>query len=480
MKTGSQFQEDMTRSHKEVYLMGRRLEHPVENPILLPSLRTLALTYDVAFDPQAHGLGVRQGLHGAVNAFCSLHLGLEDLVSKVQLLRLLGQKTGTCFQRCVGWDALNALYSVTYDLDERTGSDYHQRFRRFLAHVQEEDLVCTGAMTDVKGNRSLRPGEQADPDLYLHVVKQTPEGVVVRGAKAHQTGSVFAHEVIVMPTRALLDSEREYAISFAVPSDSPGLVYIVGRQVDDVRRLERSEDWGSDLFGGHESLVVFDDVFVPQDRIFLNGETSFVSSLVERFSAYHRQSYGGCKVGVADVLIGAAALAAEYNGTERAHQIQHKLADMVYLNETLFSCGLACSTSGTQTPSGNYLVDPLLANVCKLNVTRFPYEIARLAVDIAGGLIATLPSQQELQNPRTGPLVDKYLRGAAGYPTADRIKILQLIESMAMGNSAVHYLTESLHGAGSPEAQTMTIGRSADLERKKGLAKALAHISPST
>jgi len=377
----------------------------------------------------------------------------------------------------VGWDALNALYSVTYDIDSRTGSNYHQRFRQFLAQVQNDDLVCTGAMTDVKGNRSLRPGEQADPDLYLHVVKQTREGVVVRGAKAHQTGSVFAHEVIVMPTRAMLDSEREYAIAFAVPSDSAGLVYIVGRQVDDARRLEGTEGVGNDLYGGHESLIVFDDVFVPRDRIFLNGETSYVSSLVERFSAYHRQSYGGCKVGVADVLIGATALAAEYNGTDRAHTIQHKLAEMVYLNETLYSCGLACSTAGTATPSGNFLVDPLLANVCKLNVTRFPYEIARLAVDIAGGLIATLPSQEELENPRTGPMIDKYLRGVAKYPTADRIRILHLIESMTMGNSAVHYLTESLHGAGSPEAQTMMIGRSADLEQKKDLARALAHIS---
>lgn len=478
MKTGSQYLEDMTHSHKEVYLMGQKLEHPAENPILAPSFRTLSLTYDLCFDPQTERLAVRQGPRGPINAFCSIHSGVEDLVSKVHLLRLLGQKTGSCFQRCVGWDALNALYSVTYDIDARRGSDYHQRFRQFLSQVQDDDRVCTGAMTDVKGNRSLRPGEQADPDLYLHVVKETKEGVVVRGAKAHQTGSVFAHEVIVMPTRSLQESEREYAIAFAVPSDSPGLVYIVGRQVDDSRRLERTEGVGNDLFGGHESLIVFDDVFVPRERIFLNGETSFVSSLVERFSAYHRQSYGGCKVGVADALIGAAALAAEYNGIERAHAIQHKLAEMVYLNETMYSCGLACSTSGAATPSGNFLVDPLLANVCKLNVTRFPYEIARLAVDIAGGLIATLPSPEELQNPRTGPLVEKYLRGAAKYPTADRIRILKLLESMTMGNSAVHYLTESLHGAGSPEAQTMTIGRSADLEGKKDLARALAHISP--
>lgn len=480
MKTGAQFQKDMSESRKEVYWMGQKLEEPTQNPILAPSFRTLALTYDLRFDPQAEGVAVRPSAAGPINAFCSIHFGLEDLVSKVRLLRLLGQRTGTCFQRCVGWDALNALYSVTYDIDAQAGSDYHQRFRRFLAHVQKDDLVCTGAMTDVKGNRRLRPGEQADPDMYLHVVKRSPEGVVVRGAKAHQTGSIFAHEVIVMPTRSMRDPERDYAISFAVPSDTPGLVYIVGRQVDDTRRVEGSQGLGSDRFGGHESLIVFDDVFVPRDRIFLDGESSFTASLVDRFSAYHRQSYGGCKVGVADVLIGAAALAAEYNGTHQAQPIQHKLAEMVYLNETLFSCGLACSTAGAQTASGNFLVDPLLANVCKLNVTRFPYEIARLAVDIAGGLIATLPSQEDLLNPRTGPLVEKYLRGAAEYPTADRMKVLRLIESMTMGNSAVHYLTESLHGAGSPEAQTMGIARSADLERKKNLARDLARISPET
>ena len=223
--------------------------------------------------------------------------------------------------------------------------------------------------------------------------------------------------------------------------------------------------------------MIFDHVFVPNDRIFLNGETEFAGMLVERFAGYHRQSYGGCKVGVGDVLIGAAAVAAEYNGAARASHVKDKLIEMTHLNETLYSCGIACSAEGKPTKSGNYMIDLLLANICKQNVTRFPYEIVRLAEDLAGGLVVTAPSEKDFRDPDLGPVIDKYLKGTENVSTENRLRILRLIENLALGTAAVGYRTESMHGAGSPQAQRIMISRQGNLAQKKELAKAIAHIA---
>jgi 4-hydroxybutyryl-CoA dehydratase/vinylacetyl-CoA-Delta-isomerase len=332
-------------------------------------------------------------------------------------------------------------------------------------------------MTDTKGDRSITPSAQLDPDLYLRIVERKQDGVIVRGAKAHQTGITNSHEVLVMPTSALKTGEEDYAISFAIPTDTKGLFMIVGRQSSDTRKLEGSPiDTGNPRFGGMEALAIFDNVFVPNECIFLNGETDFAGMLVERFAGYHRQSYGGCKVGVGDVLIGAAALAADYNGTAKVSHIKDKIVEMTHLNETLYSCGIACSSEGKKTDCGNYLIDLLLANVCKQNVTRFPYEIARLAEDIAGGLMVTAPSEKDLRNEHLKPYIEKYLQGACGVSAIDRLKVMRLIENLSLGAAAVAYRTESMHGAGSPQAQRVMIARQGNIEKKKELAKDIARI----
>ena len=479
MKNRDQFIASLQALRRPVFVLGERVEEPTIHPILVPSLNALARTYELAHEPEHRELFRRPGLDGEpINCFTSLHAGRDDLQNKVRALRLLGQQTGTCFQRCVGWDALNALESVTFETDAALGTRYHGRFVDYLHYVQCEDLVCNGAMTDVKGDRGRRPGQQSDPDLYLHVVERRPDGIVVRGAKAHQTGALFSHEIIVMPTLAMRAEDRDYAIAFAVPADSEGITYILGRQSCDTRKLEGSPiDVGNARYGGHEALVILEDVFVPAERVFMDGEWQFSRDLVERFAGYHRQSYGGCKVGVGDVLIGAAALAAEMAGVDRASHVRRKLAEMVHLNETLYACGLGCSAAGAPLDSGTYLVDLLLANVCKQNGTRFPYEIARLAEDLAGGLMVTMPSERDLRHPEIGPLVEKYLRGVDGVATADRMRVLRLIENLTLGTAAVSYRTESMHGAGSPEAQVIMIDRLADLESKKALARRLASLS---
>ena len=479
LMTGEQYIESIRKLNMQVYMFGKKVECPVDDPILRPSLNSVRMTYDLAQMPEYEDLmtAISPYTGQRVNRFTHIHQSTGDLIKKVKMQRLLGQKTAACFQRCVGMDAFNAVFSTTYETDQKYGTSYHENFKKFMTYVQDKDLTVDGAMTDVKGDRSKAPHAQDDPDLFLHVVERRPDGIVVRGAKAHQTGILNSHEVIVMPTISMGPDDKDYAVSFAVPVDSEGLYMIIGRQSCDTRKREGSEmDVGNAEFGGVEALTVFDNVFVPNERIFLNGETEFAGMMVERFAGYHRQSYGGCKVGVGDVLIGAAAVAADYNGCAKASHIKDKLIEMTHLNETLYCCGIACSAEGHPTESGNYIIDLLLANVCKQNVTRFPYEIVRLAEDIAGGLMVTAPSEADFRDPKLGPVIDKYLKGVSGVSTENRLRILRLIENLSLGTAAVGYRTESMHGAGSPQAQRIMIARQGNLAHKKELAKSIAHI----
>lgn len=476
MMRGREYIESLRRYKPAVYFMGKRIDCLVDEPMFRPHIHSAAMTYELAHDPRYEDvMTAKSHITGSkINRFTHIHQGVEDLVKKVRMMRLLGQKTASCFQRCVGFDALNTLYIVTYDIDKKYGTEYHQRFLDYLRRVQGEDLMCAGAMTDVKGNRGLRPSQQKDPDLYVHIVEKREDGIIVRGAKTHITGAVNSHEVIVMPTRAMGPEERDYAVSFAVPVDAPGIIYVFGRQTNDMRRLDGDIDCGNAKYGlvGGEALIIFNDVFVPWERVFMCGEYDFTGELVEVFTAYHRQNYGGCKVGVADVLIGAAANIAEYNGVANAPHIVDKLTEMIHLAETCWACSLACSYEGFRTPSGAYMPNVLLANVTKLNVTRFPYEWCRLAQDLAGGLVTTAPSEKDYRNPETKAFIEKYLKGVAEVPTEHRLRMFRLIENLSLGPQ----LPECMHGAGSPQAQKIVIWRRGDVEMKKTFAKVIAGI----
>lgn len=480
--TSEEYIASLRKLNLKVYFMGEKIDNPVDHPMIRPSMNSVAMTYKLAeMDEYKELMTATSNLTGMrINRFCHLHQSPEDLVKKVKMQRLMGQKTASCFQRCVGMDAFNAIYSTTYEMDKELGTEYHKRFTEYMKMVQERDLVVDGAMTDPKGDRSLSPSQQEDADLYLRIVEVRADGIVVSGAKAHQTGAVNSHEHLIMPTIAMREEDADYAVSFAIESDAEGIMMIYGRQSCDTRKLEPGADidLGNAEFGGHEALVIFDNVYVPNERVFMCREYKYAGMMVERFAGYHRQSYGGCKVGVADVLIGAAALAAEYNGVPKATHIKDKLIEMMHLNETLYACGIACSSEGTKMQAGNYMIDLLLANVCKQNITRLPYEISRLAEDIAGGLMVTMPSEQDLKNPLLAPLVTKYLAGAKGKATENRMRILRLIENICLGTAAVGYRTESMHGAGSPQAQRIMIARQGNLEAKKALAVKIAGVKP--
>ena len=480
IRTGTEYIQSLRGRKMKVYLFGEIVKEPVDHPMIRPSINAVAETYDLAVK-EGDLATAKSSISGQqVNRFLHIVESPEDLINQNKMQRKLGQLTGTCFQRCVGMDALNSLYSVTFEIDEKHKTNYHKRLVEFIKMVQTENLIIGGAMTDPKGDRSKDPHEQEDPDVFLRIVEKNDKGIIVKGAKAHQTGCINSHWIIFMPTMRLEEGDHDYAVVGAVPADAPGLTYIYGRQSCDTRSMEDGDlDAGNAKYSGQEAMIIFDNVFVPWEKVFMNGEYEFASMLVERFTCYHRRSYV-CKTGLGDVLIGAAAAIADYNGIPNVSHIRDKLVEMTHLNETIYAAGIASSFQAHPTKSGAWINDDMLANVCKHNVTRFPYEIGRLAQDIAGGLMVTLPSEKDLRNPETGPILKKYLKGRKGVDVENRLRILRLIENMTMGRNAVGYLTESMHGAGSPQAQRIQIARQMQLEYKKQLAKNLANVKENS
>lgn len=474
--TGEDYVASLRNRGTSLYLFGEKIDEPADHPIIRPSIEALKATYDLATERPDLAATVSPYTGETVNRFLHIVTSPDDLVAKAHMQRELGRRTGTCFQRCVGLDAISTLHSITFELDAAHGTGYHPRFLEFLTEAQRRNVLIAGGMTDPKGDRSKRPHEQADKDLFLHVSGRTDDGIFVRGAKAHMTGGWNQHWICLMPTMNLSADDRDYAVVAMVPGDAEGITYVYGRQASDTRAMEPGTlDQGNARFGGQEVLVHFDDVFIPYEHVLLDGEYEFAQELVARFTTYHRASYV-CKTGLGDVLTGAAAQAAEWNGVPKASHIADKLVEMTHLNETIYSSAIASAHEATELLSGVYMNDAMLANVAKHNVTRFPYEIARLAQDIAGGLVATMPSEADLRSEEVGPLVERLLAGRSDVPTEARMRIIRLIENLTLGRNAVGYLTESLHGAGSPQAQRIQIHRGMDIEAKKALARELAGI----
>lgn len=475
--TAEDYIDSLRRRDVKVILGGEYITNFVDHPIVWPTVNSLAETYRLAADDPE--LGTAIGFSGVrTSRFLHVAESADDLVKQSKMQRELGRRTGCCFQRCVGMDALNAMWGTTYDIDQKCGTEYHARFQAFMRMAQQMNCVIGGAMTDPKGDRTLNPGQQSDPDLFVHVSSRKPDGTVyLRGAKVHQTGTLNSHFMLVMPGGRLDESEKDYAIACAIPVDAKGLTYIYGRQSCDLRSMEQDNtiDQGNAQFGAQETVIAFEDVEVPPEMVFMDGEIDFTTSLVERFTAYHRRSYI-CKAGLSDVMLGAAATISDYNGTSKASHIKDKLVEISYLSENIAGTALAASYAGKAMPAGNFLPDVLLANICKHNVTRFPYEIARMVQDIAGGLLVTLPGDKEFKHEVAGPLLNKFLTGKKGVTVENRRRILRLIECMTMGRNAIGFLSESMHGAGSPQAQRVLITRFLDLEKKKGYAKKLAQI----
>ncbi|MCH1770300.1 MULTISPECIES: 4-hydroxyphenylacetate 3-hydroxylase family protein [Metallosphaera] len=474
VRTGEQYLQSISnRSKVEIYVMGREVKDVTKHPFLKPSVMSFKATFDAAWEEDTKELGRAWSpyLEEEINRFNHIHRSPDDLAAKVKLLRKLSHKTGACFQRCVGWDSLNTLHIVTTMMAKKGKTEVRDRFVEYLKYVQKNDLALAGAMTDAKGVRNLKPSQQPNKNAYLRITEVTKDGIYVSGAKANITGVAATEEMVVLPTRAMGPEDKDYAVAFAIPTDTEGVKIVVGRQLNDARRMEEGEIDGLPYFYNHEGLVIFDNVFVPMNRVFLAGEWEYTGTLVEIFSAYHRQGYGGCKAGLGDVIIGASADLAKQIGVDRASHVQDKLTEMIFLTETMYSAGIAASLNAVKMCDNCWWVNPMHANVTKHLVARFPSQIAQLSIDLAGGIVGTAPSEWDLKNPKLKEYISRYLQGAEDFTAEDRLRMVRLVENVSMG---VAFQIESVHGAGSPAAQRIMFSRLYDLNFAQEVAKKLA------
>ena len=474
LKTKGQYYQSLQKLHPTTYILGQKVDNPYEHPLIKPMVAGVAKTYDLAREPEGRKYLVAKSklISEEVTRFVKFYESPDDLLAKVRMLKFLAQRIGTCFMRCTGMDAINAVAIEVYNCDQKYVTNYWKRLLNFVKHMQKNDLVVFSGVTDVKGDRSRRPSQQKDPDMYLHVVDKNNDGIVVRGAKIHQTGSLCAHWGLIVPTREMHESDKEYAVCFAVPVDAEGMIHVYGRGTLEARELQDC-DLGNIEYGKFANMVIFQDVFVPWEQVFLCGEYEYAGPIVRNFGNFHRHSHGGCKYGVGDVIIGAAALAADYNGLPNVSHINNKLAEMLKTTEAIYGCSIAASVEAEATKSGIYMVDPVLSNVSKLYEGKELHEAVRMMIEIAGGMVADLPSDKDMANPELGPLIKKYLKGVENVATEDRIRLYRLIEKLAFESRDI---VSNIHGAGSPETHRMTILRNADIESKKKLAKNLAGI----
>ncbi|MHB0885825.1 MAG: 4-hydroxyphenylacetate 3-hydroxylase family protein [Bacillota bacterium] len=473
MRTSAQYLAKLKGMRKNVHLGGEVVER--DDPRLVPGTKVISMTFDLVDDPKFKDLLTAEShLTGeTINRFCHIHQSSEDLMKKQEMTRLLCQKSGGCIQRCMGVDVLNALSVVTFLTDMAHSTEYHQRFLDYLRQYQENDWVANCAQTDVKGDRSKRPHEQVDPDLYLRVIEKRQDGMVVRGAKAHNTMAPYADEIIVVPTRFMGEKDKDYAVAFAIPADTEGL-HLVCRST--TSRPRKHLKTPSNELGVADSFTIFDDVFVPWERVFMCGEYDQAGYLAGLFAAYHRHSYTGCKPATTDVMMGAAALVAEYNGVAKAPHVRDKLAEMITVAELVYGAGIAAAVKSQKAPSGTQVPDFVFVNAGRYHAGVNIYHEFETVAEIAGGLPATLPSEEDFFDPTVGPLLNKYIRRNPAVSSEDQHRLFRLISDMIVSAAGGVAQVAGVHGGGSPIMEKIALVLQYDMDSKKQIVKELAGI----
>lgn len=477
MKTAAGYLESMKEYNPRIFLGGKQVNLH-ENSTTLTVLRANTRVYELAEDPKYTDIMTVTSPYTGGKVSRNLHIATsnDDLEKRSEMATLTSQMLGTCNYRCVGADVMNALAGITWEMDRELGTEYHKRLLKHLTYLQENDLAVSGGVTDAKGDRTKRPVQQEDPDVYVHVVDKREDGIVVRGAKVSQSGAIGAHETIVIPTMGMRPGEEDFAVAFAIPNGAEGLTYICQYTPFTAER-ELTPDvkyLGNPLYGQRETcIMVFDNVFIPWEHVFMCGETKYTGRLIARFAKTHRMNCGGaCKVGFADLLIGATQLAAEFSGVQKAPHIMEKIIDMVRISETARACTIAAALKGREEPvgSGFYQPDDIFGNAAKLTIADGFWDIMKWAGDIGGGMAVTMPSELELENPETAEYVRKFMRASA--PADQRLRIGKFIQNWCAGLHGAG----TWHGAGSPMAQKMALYALANLDEKKALARSLAGL----
>ncbi len=470
--SSADYRESLRRYRPRVFVDGRRIDSVADEPALAPGINAIGVTYDFALVPEhAPVMRAIEAASGReVNRMLHLNRSGDDLLRKLEAVRLVCRESG-CAQRYLTHDALNAIYQTTHRLNAAHRSEYHGRLLGYLRQVQDQDLTCGVAMTDAKGDRSLRPHQQPVADTYVRVVGRKPGGIVIRGTKAIVTGAPYVHDLLVMPCRAMTAADADFAVCCAVPLDAPGLT-IVARPAG--RPGEKAALF-TGRYGQSTGVALFDDVFVPDERVFLAGEWEHTGFLVSSYATHHRHSCIGARAGFGDLLIGAGVLMCEANGLDPdAHpHLREAMVELISIVEGFYACGVAASVYPEADPAGTVQPDTVFANIGKLLLATQIYDMQRLAHTVSGGLVVALPGPDEDHNPETRADLQAVLGGRADIPAAHRLQVARLLEDLTASYSAGWYSVISLHGGGSPEAMKREIFRRYPLQEKAALVEDL-------
>jgi 4-hydroxybutyryl-CoA dehydratase/vinylacetyl-CoA-Delta-isomerase len=485
MRTKQQYIEGLRKMRRNIYVNGEKIAR--DDEIQMPTINTYGLTFDYAADPKYEDLcTAKSHLTGEkINRFCHVHQSKEDLHKKQDMTRALCQVAGGCIQRCMGIDATNAIYNVSYEADKLNNgaTQYHKNFVKWLERFQKEDLAGCCAQTDVKGDRMKRPSQQKDPDLYVHVVERKSDGIVVKGSKVHISEASVADEILVVPTRALLPEEKDWAVSFAIPADWEGV-----KQVVSIHNLRDRSHFKRGFTPGYtDSYVVFDNCFVPWDRVFLCGETIHGGACALLFALFHRHSYSGCKPALGDLMLGTVALAAEYNGIAKAQHVRDKLAEIIRVSELGYAAGFTASELGKPelyVPGvgfmpygpGSYIPHSIYANVGRCLTGEAVFREAEILCDVTGGIPATFPYEGDFVNPETKDLLYKYITRNPDIHPEDAAQLWRYIGDILCSASGGIHLMGSYHGGGSPIMESIAITTQYDIESRKKMVKKIAGI----
>jgi 4-hydroxybutyryl-CoA dehydratase/vinylacetyl-CoA-Delta-isomerase len=474
MKTSKEYKQSLKKMRPNIYKFGELIKDVTTHPATKRTIEGHGQIFDAAHKKEYKDiLTTKSNLTGKqVVRYLSILSSAEDMIANVKMKRLMFNLTGTCTGgRCAGFNAINAMWAATFDMDKEFGTNYHKCMREWLKDAQKRDITLSGALTDPKGDRSKSPSKQKDPDMNLHIVEKRDEGIIVRGAKVMICGVAAANEIFVMPGMGYKEEDRDYAVSFVIPRDIENLTIVETRRSSDRRELEDGFDTPVDIGGITQAYLLFEDVFVPKNRVFMNGEYKYSGKAVMNFIAPYRAAIGGCVAGQGDVMIGAAALMARANGLSEK-VFREKITQMIINNETTFGMGVAASALGEKHPSGVWIPNQLISNVNKVHVATLPYDTKRITQDIAGGIAETgcLPSSQDINDPKYGELLKKYLKANCDGET--RAKIARLIEWLTIGSG----VPGCMHGGGSPDGAKLMINAETDIDQYIDLAKRLVNI----
>ena len=468
----AEYRDSLRRYRPRVFVNGQRVESVADEPLLAPGIAGVGVTYDFALMPEHAALmTARQGTSGrTINRMLHIDETSTDLLYKLEAVRLVCRESG-CAQRYLVHDAFNGIFQATKRTDAAHGTDYHQRFLAYMHEVQDEDLTLGIAMTDAKGDRSKHPGEQANPDVYVHTKERRPDGIVIRGTKAIVTGAPYMHGFLVMPCRTMTPEDADFAVCCAVPVDAPGVTIVAkpaGRPGEAAAKF-------SGKYGQSVGVVVFDNVFVPHDRVFLAGEHEEGGFLTTSYATHHRHSCIGARAGFGDLLIGAGALMIEANGLDpnRHGHIRDAMVELIKIVEGFFACGVASSVYCMKDPAGSVMPDTVFANIGKLLLATQIYDMHRLAHYVSGGLVVALPGPDEDHNPETAGSLAAVLAGRPDVPAAQRMEVARLVEDLTASHQGGWYSLISLHGGGSPEAMKREIWRNYPVGEKVELVEKL-------